>query len=170
MDSVQLHLALNHVPVIGVPLLTIMLSAGWGFRQTQVIRFALWGLLILVALSIAIKFTGDFAAETLQQELVEKRAMIGAHEQSADQATTGVFLLAVAAAIALFAGRGGRSIPRWALALTVLSGIATSLLYARSAHTGGLINHPELRVQRRDAINVSRAEQSSSAPRAKLDL
>ena len=145
MDSVQLHLALNHVPVIGVPLLTIMLSVGWSFRQTQVIRFALWGLLVLAALAIAIKFTGDFAAEALQQEIARKREIVSAHEQSADQATTGVFLLAVAAAIALVAGRSGRLFPQWALALIVLLGVVTSLLYARSAHTGGLINHPELR-------------------------
>jgi hypothetical protein len=145
MDSVQLHLALNHLPVIGVPLLTLMLSVGWGFRQTEVIRFALWSLLILSALAIAIKFTGDFAAEALQQELASVGELVSAHEESADQATTGVFLLAIAATIALITGRRGRVILRWALVLVLLAGIATSVLYARTAHQGGVIKHPELR-------------------------
>jgi len=158
MDWVQLHLALNHVPVIGVPLLTLMLGAAWVFRQPQVVRFVMWCLLVLAGLAIAIKFTGDFAADALQQELAPLREMVTAHEESADQATTGVFFLGVAAAAALFAGRKGRLIPLWALAATLVVGLATSLLYARSAHKGGLIKHPELHgISARDmeAGNVS---------------
>src|SRR5688572_24600417 len=120
MDWPQLHLALNHVPVIGVPLLTVMLAAGWAFRQTQVIRFVVWCLLVLTVLAVAIKFTGDFAAEDLQHTLESAQATVVAHEESADQATTGVFFLGIAAVLGLFFGRQGKQISRSALALISL--------------------------------------------------
>jgi hypothetical protein len=145
MDWVQLHLALNHLPVVGVPLLTILLLVAWVLKAQQVIRFALWFLLVLAVLAIAIKFTGDFAADATSLELAQARDFVTLHEEAGDQATTAVFFLALAVGASLFVWRGGRASPRWALALVLVLGIVSTLLYARSAHTGGLISHPELR-------------------------
>lgn len=148
MDWVQIHLALNHLPVIGVPLLTLMLLLAWLLKAQQVIRFALWFLLVLAALAIAIKFTGDFAAEVSSTQLAQVRDLVTLHEEAGDQSTTAVFFLGLAVGVSLFVSRRGKTSPRWALALVLVFGVAATLLYARSAHTGGQISHPELREPR----------------------
>jgi len=144
MDWIQLHLALNHVPVVGVPLTVMTLVIGWGRRSRDIICLALWTLVLLSAAAIAIKFTGDFAAEQSATQLVPVQKLVSAHEQAGDQATTGVFLLGLAATLALFLTRRG-ALRHWSIVLVMLLGLVASLLYARSAHSGGQISHPELR-------------------------
>jgi hypothetical protein len=145
MDWVQLHLALNHLPVIGVPLLVAMLVIGWWRGSSDVLGLTLWLLTLLPVAAIAIKFTGDFAAEQAAQQLAPVRDYVARHEEAGDQGTTGVFFLGLASALALFLSRQGRPRRAWTLALVVVLGLLTSLLYARAAHRGGEISHPELR-------------------------
>lgn len=145
MNWVQWHLALNHLPVIGVPLLVGLLVIGWWRRSSDVLRLALWSLTLLAAAAIAIKFTGDFAAEQAAPQLAPVKDLVARHEEAGDQVTTSVFFLGLAAALALFRSRRGRPQRAWTLALVVVFGLLTALLYARTAHSGGQISHPELR-------------------------
>jgi uncharacterized membrane protein len=145
MDWTQLHLALNHVPVVGLPILLLILIAGWWRRSADVLRLALWALALLAAAAIAIKFTGDFAAEQSAPRLAEVQAYVQRHEQAGDQVTAGVFLLGLASALALLLARGARPVRGWTVALVLVLGLVTAALYLRSAHTGGQISHPILR-------------------------
>lgn len=145
MDWTHLHLALNHVPVLGAPFLLGLLLWSWGRRQGVTLRFCLWLIVILAAASVAIKFTGDFAAERVGADPAFDKALILQHEESADQATTGVFFMGLAAAVALFVSRAGRITPRWSLTLVALLALATFGLMARTANFGGHIRHPETR-------------------------
>jgi uncharacterized membrane protein len=145
MDWVQIHLALNHIPVVGLPLLVMVLIVGWWRKSDELIRFALWSVLLLAAAAIAIKFTGDFAAEQFARRIESARTLVTRHEEAGDQVTTAVFFLGLLVATALFLARRGRPFARWILILVVSAGLVTSFLYARSAHTGGQISHPELR-------------------------
>src|SRR5688572_3669071 len=144
MDWVQIHLALNHIPVVGIPLLVMMLIVGWWRKSNELIRIALWSVLVLAAAAIAIKFTGDFAAEKHGRP-PGGETFIARHEVAGDQVTTAVFFLGLLVATGLWLARGRKPILKWILILVVAVGLVTSLLYARSAHTGGQISHPELR-------------------------
>src|SRR5262245_3743893 len=95
MDWVHLHLALNHVPVLGIPFLLVLLLWSWLRGQTATLRFSLWLLVVMTMASIAIKFTGDLAAEKIAAEPGVDKTVIGRHEESADQATTGVFFMGI---------------------------------------------------------------------------
>jgi hypothetical protein len=141
----HLHLALNHVPVLGAPFLLLLLVWGCWKRSRELVRTSLWWFVGFAVLSIALKFTGDFAAEEGVDRLKPHSAFVNAHEQSADQATTGVFLLGIVSAVAVFLGRAGRNTPRWAIGTVIVLALATSLLMGRTANLGGRINHPELR-------------------------
>lgn len=145
MDWTHLHLALNHVPVLGTPFLFGLLSWSWARRQSLTLRFCLWLFVGLAAASIAIKFTGDFAAERVGTTSGFNKALIEQHEESADRATTGVFFMGIVAAVALFLSRGGRAAPNWSLGLLALLALATFVLMARTANFGGHIRHPEIR-------------------------
>ena len=146
MDWIKLHLALNHVPVIGIPLLALMLSIGWWRKSDDVTRLALWSLALLAVVAIAIKFTGDFAAEQSPGRFTSSKEYVSLHERAGDQATTGVFLLGVSAALSLFLSRRKQSNRHWTLLLVLTLGLLTTVLFIRSAHTGGRITHPELRL------------------------
>ena len=145
MDWVKAHLALNHVSVIGTPFLALLLGWGWFRRREELVRLGLWWITIFSVISIALKFTGDFAAEQKGSDLAEVKRFVDRHEQSADQATAAVFLMGVAAGVALFAGRKRGRVPVWALAMTLLMAIGSGVMLARTAHLGGEITHPELR-------------------------
>ena len=145
MDWTHLHLALNHVPVLGTPFLLGFFLWSWLRGQSVTLRFCLWLFVLLAAASIAIKFTGDFAAEKVVAQPGFDKALINQHEESADQATTGVFFMGIAAAVALFLSRGGRTTPKWSLGLLALLALVTFALMARTANFGGHIRHPEIR-------------------------
>lgn len=145
MDWTHLHLALNHVPVLGTPFLLGFLLWSWARRQSITLRFCLWMFVALAVASIAIKFTGDFAAEKVATSPEFDKTIIERHEQSADQATTGVFFMGIAAALVLFLSRSGRATPNWSLGLLVFLALATFALMARTANFGGHIRHPEIR-------------------------
>lgn len=145
MDWMQLHLALNHLPVVGIPMLVVLLVIGWWRKSPDVMRLSLWALTLLAAAAIAIKFTGDFAAEQSAQQLTSVKDYVARHEQAGDQVTTAVFFLGLVSALTLFFSRQGRPLRGWTLLLVVTLGLLTGLLYARTAHSGGQISHPELR-------------------------
>ena len=145
MDWTHLHLALNHVPVLGTPFLLGFFLWSWFRGQSVTLRFCLWLFVVLAAASIAIKFTGDFAAEKVGTMPGFDQTLIEQHEQSADQATTGVFLMGIAAALSLFLSRGGRVTPKWSLGLLAILALATFAQMVRCANLGGHIRHPEIR-------------------------
>ncbi len=145
MDWTHLHLALNHVPVIGTPFLLGLLTWSWARGQDVTLRFCLWMLVVLAAASIAIKFTGDFAAEKLVANPALDKALLERHEESADQATAGVFFMGITATVALFVSRESRATPKWSLGLLAFLALATFALMARTANIGGQIRHPEIR-------------------------
>ena len=147
MDWVHLHLALNHVPVFGTPFLVGLLLWSWAWRQPVTLRLSLWLFIALAAASIAIKFTGDFAAQKSESSQGFDKALIERHEESADQATSGVFFMGISAAVTLFLSRRDRVAPKWALVLLTFLALATFALMARTANLGGQIRHPEIRPQ-----------------------
>jgi hypothetical protein len=145
MDWLKAHLALNHLPVIGIPLLVLLLAIARCRKSVETTRFILWTLLVMAAAAIAIKFTGDFAAEQLQGKLAAAQTFVSNHEQAGDQATAGAFILLLLTLLALYLTRRGRILPKWLAVLVIIAGLVSSLLLANSAHTGGQIIHPELR-------------------------
>ena len=145
MNWVHLHLALNHIPVLGPLFICILLVAGLIKRSNELKRTSLWGFLVLTIISIPIKFTGDFAYEKTAEETWMSASIAEAHEQAADQATTGIFLLGGFAGFALFLGRGKKSVPGWAYGITLMLALTTFVLMARTANLGGQIRHPEIR-------------------------
>ena len=145
MDWVHLHLALNHLPVLGTPFLLLLMLWSWWRKQPVTARFSLWLFVGLSAVSIGVKYTGDFAWENVQKQPGFDPLLVERHEQAADQATTGVFFLGIAAAVALFVSRAGRTTPVWARVMVTVIAVATCLLMARTANFGGHIRHPEIR-------------------------
>ena len=113
-------------------------------KSDELTRLSLVLFVALSVVSIPIKFTGDFAYEEAADMDWMEDARATAHEQSADQATTGVFLLGITAAVGLYVGRK-TAIPKWVVPVTLTLGVLTFGLMARSAFLGGQLRHTEIR-------------------------
>lgn len=145
MNWVHLHLALNHIPVLGTLFVGILLVTALVKRSDELMRLSLIGLVALAMVSIPIKFTGDFAFESMRNTDWMPVEIASAHEQAADQATSGMFLLGLAAAFGVYRSRGGRRLPGWLLGLTLALALLTFVLMARAANLGGQLRHEEIR-------------------------
>ncbi len=146
VNWVHLHLALNHLPVVGVLFVFLLLALGVCRGSEELKRLALQLSAALFAVAMLVRFTGDRAAENLPPDSsAERQQLIQAHEDSADQAVTGMFLLAVFSVVGLFCSRKTRILPAWTILGAMILCFAVMLLMARSANLGGRIAHPEIR-------------------------
>ncbi len=145
MNWVHLHLALNHIPVLGTLFIGILFVIGVVKQSPEIMRLSLIAFVALTVISIPIKFTGDFAYESTAEADWMPGDIAQAHEQAADQATSAIFLLGLVSMFGLYLGRAGRQLPLWLLAMTLVLTVITFFLMARAANLGGQLRHEEIR-------------------------
>ncbi len=145
MNTAQIHLALNHMPVIIIPVgLVIFLIGSWA-QSSSVVKVGAWCLVAAGLLVLPAYFTGEGAEEVIEHLPGVVESFIEEHEEAALPAAILGGVSALFAAVYLIVARAGR-VPSKALsAIVVLCAAAAVLLFVRAAHLGGLIRHPELR-------------------------
>jgi uncharacterized membrane protein len=144
MNTPQIHLALNHVPVLGAAFAMVALGAGLWARHGALVRFGLFILVAIALAAIPVYFSGEGSEEAIEHLAGVQRSAIEPHEDLARAATLGLAALGLGALAALIRYRR-RPVPprvRWAL---LLAAIALGGVLARTAHLGGQIRHAELR-------------------------
>ncbi len=144
MNAAHIHLASVHLPVIAIPLLGIILFAGWAGKNPTVSRTALIGILVVALLTIPVFLTGEPTEEVVEHMAGISEAQIEAHE---DAATIAFVLVALSAAASLFALVAIRFRHAWAsgsilAALFVTMSSSATLFWA--ANLGGKIRHSEI--------------------------
>lgn len=145
LNPAELHLVLNHFPVI-LPITGIaVLLAGLAFRSIVVVRVALCLLACGALLTVPTYLTGG-PAEALAKNYPDvSRRLIQDHQES------GVFSFALLGAMGLYAAALlwaslRRNIGRLAMGAMFVFALAASLSVARTAHLGGEIRHEEVRL------------------------
>jgi len=144
MNGPHLHLAFNHLPVvgsviIGLVLFVALVPAGKAFR-----RLALAGLVVVALAGLPAFFSGEGAEEGIEHLPGIEERRIGQHE---DLAKVALIVLEFAGAVGL-AGLiifRRRAIPGSLLALALVVDLGAVVLLARVATLGGEIRHPEIR-------------------------
>lgn len=144
MNFAHIHLILNHIPVIGIPVALAFLVYGIYVKNQPSQRFSLLVLIGLAAIVLPVYFTGEPAEEVIEHMPGFAESFIGAHEDAAMFSLI-LTLLTGAAAFVAFWFQKDPNKSRW-LNFVVL-GIAIvavlSLLY--TANLGGKVRHTELR-------------------------
>lgn len=144
MNSVRMHLALTHVPVVLSFVGLIMLVIAFFIKNSSVTKTSYILILIAGVAAIPVFLTGDGTEEAIENLPGISEAIIERHEEAAKLAMISIAAAGLTALAALFSFK-------WHLAfrlfkfVVLLLAIASGGLMAQTAHLGGQIRHSEIR-------------------------
>ena len=145
MSAAHFHLALNHIPLLGILFGAALLAYGL-WRDTSEVQKASLGLLAVAGLiTIAVYLTGEPAEEIVEGLAGVSHDAIEAHEALGMYALVASLLTAFSALLALILGAVRQHLIRWTVLLTLVLAIMSTGLLGYTANLGGKISHPELR-------------------------
>ncbi len=144
MNSVQIHLALTHVPVIlsfvGLVMLVVALLA----KNTGLTNTSYTIIIIAGVAALPVFFSGEGTEEAVEHAPGVSEAIIERHEDIAKLAMISIAAAGISALVALFSYRWFRVV-RLLKVLVLLLAIISGGLMAQTAHLGGQIRHTEIR-------------------------
>ncbi len=143
LNGAHWHLLVNHFPIVGGLLVTLVLGYGLLRKSEPVIQLG-FGLFVLMSIATFItNQTGGQAEEYLKSINALNRSLLHQHEQAADLANIGMYLTGAMSLLSLVwqRARQFRFLP------ILIFGVAliTAGLMANVGRLGGLIMHKELR-------------------------
>lgn len=144
MSFGHLHLVLNHVPVIGLPLALVFLIFGLRIRHRPTQGFALVVLVLLAAVALPVYLTGEPAEKMIERLPEFTESFVEKHEDAALVSLITTLVAGFCALATLFFYKDDKKLRLGSLIVSGVSAIAVvTLLY--TANLGGLIRHSELR-------------------------
>lgn len=147
MNAAHWHLAMNHIPVVGVGFAACLLAFALWKKRTELFGVCLGAFVVLAVLTVPVYLTGEPAEEAIMEMpgVEVDEALVGPHESAAMFAFIGIGAIGVVALGGLIAGRKAPLPPRpVVIGVFVLSLIEAAILI-RTANLGGHIRHPEIR-------------------------
>jgi len=144
MTWAHIHLAINHLPVVLVPVAIAMLCTAWAMKNAELRKAGLAWLVVAAITGGGAYFSGE-PAEIVVEDLpgVSKPA-IEEHEEAAMLAAVATGAAGALALGALVIARGPVPAPAWIFVVTVAVGLLAAALMVRTANLGGRISHPEI--------------------------
>ena len=112
MSWAHIHLALSHVPVIGLLIVLLLLAVARLRRSTELTRVSYALLVLLAASAVVVYLTGEPAEELVENLPGFSEAIVEEHEEVALIATIGTVVLGLVALVGLIRFRGPRIAPR----------------------------------------------------------
>ena len=143
MSPIEAHLALNHLPVLGLPFAAAWLAAGTAFDNAEWRRAGLWTAALAGLSAWAVASSGGRAADAAGGLAGSSDRDIAAHAAAAWAFVWAASVAGAAAGAVLAAS--GRSPSRRAASAVLALALLASALGARAAHLGGRVRHSELR-------------------------
>lgn len=145
MNSAHLHLALNHLPVVGILIGAATLGFGVLFKKEAPHRVGLWLLVAAALLAIPAYLTGEPAEHVAEDLPAVTEAWIEPHEDAAAVALTLALAAGLAAVPALLLEHTKRTFAMKAAWFALILALAASGSMAYTAALGGKIRHTEIR-------------------------
>ncbi len=143
MNGAQLHLALNHLPVMGTLIAAAVLATALVLKHDAVRRTALVMLVGCGLAAGAAFLTGEPAEEVVEELPGIQKSLIHDHEEAAEAALIASGILAVLSLGALLVERK-RAVPNGVAVLLLVGTVGVAGGMGWAAHLGGFIRHPEL--------------------------
>lgn len=145
MDSVHLHLLVNHVPILGSMFAFLLFVAGLVRKRTEVARAGLWAMVAVALLTVPAYLSGREAEEHVKRLPGVSTIVMEEHEEAALPAMLTIEGAGLLSLIAIAMGRGGQPLPRWVAGAVVVISVLGIALMARAGNLGGQVRHSEIR-------------------------
>jgi uncharacterized membrane protein len=141
MNDAHLHLLLNHLPIVGLPLATIMLihAVRSGNEATRKFAVALYAAVALTA--VPAYLTGEPAEEVVENIQGVSEEAIEEHEDAGKWALIQSILTGTVAASTLVLTGSKR---KWATRATFFFAVFAITSLARTGYLGGQVRHTEI--------------------------
>lgn len=144
MDSTHLHLILNHFPIVGTLIGTIILLYGLLKKSTGIQQVGLGTIAIMALIAIPVFLTGEPAGEKIENLPGIVKASIEAHEEAAEVAYWVMLFAGLFAGIAIAAQMTGKKVAKTLAIVTLFITVISFGLMARTGYLGGQIRHSEI--------------------------
>ncbi|MDH5542119.1 MAG: hypothetical protein OEY64_04050 [Nitrospinota bacterium] len=145
MNPAHVHLALNHIPVIGSLLGIGILAYAFYAKSEELKKFSFTFFVAITLLSFPAFFSGEAAEEKIEKMAGVEEKYIEEHEEAAEAAFIAVLILGALAGAGLFNQKNSGKLPAWSMNGVIAMSIITLLLMGRASSLGGEIRHPEIR-------------------------
>jgi len=144
MNAAEVHLALNHVPVLGMIVTLVLWSWALVRRSDELRRTALLGMVLLALITVPTYMTGEPAEKRIEHLQGVREHDIHEHEAAAAFGLGSALVIGLLALFGLIRWRN-RPMPRaFAIVLLILN-LHGATVVARIAYLGGQIRHTEIR-------------------------
>lgn len=149
MNGAQLHLALNHIPVVLSMASVAILLWGWVCKNNEIKKVGLALTVATAVFAVAAFLTGEPAEEVLEKlpSLSAGLVHVHEHEEAGEFALSVSIIAGVCALATLFFAKKKPLVSSRVYVVTVLVLLVSSLAFLKTAHVGGLIRHDEIRTQ-----------------------
>ena len=144
MNFAHIHLILNHVPILAIPLCALFLGHSLWVKSAISQKFSLWVLLGAALLVLPVYFTGEPAEKVVEHLPGVEESFIESHEDMALVSLVLTIAAGVSAGVALAFGQREK-IAKLLAASTLAMALAASVSLVYTANLGGKIRHTELR-------------------------
>ncbi|MCX6125861.1 MAG: hypothetical protein NTV34_14095 [Proteobacteria bacterium] len=143
-NGAQLHLLVNHLPVVGFLGICLALLAATVLQSLEVKKFVLLATMIVGLTGLAPYLSGEPAEDVVEQLPGVSKDQIHEHEELAEKATILSVVTALAAGAALLLARKKPDTLKKSLPIVFSLSLVSAGLMAAAAHEGGKIRHPEI--------------------------
>ena len=143
MTGAHVHLALTHIPVLGILAGTLLLGYAFFSKRLEPLRISLAVFILSGITAVVVYLTGEAAEEIVEEMAGVSEAAIERHEEFAVVALVAAIILGVIALADLMLSR--KKLPQWLVGSTLILAVVATGIMAWTANLGGQINHPEIR-------------------------
>lgn len=144
MPPVEIHLALNHVPVVGFAGVLAILMWGILRRSDEVQRVGLAACVAVALITIPVYLSGEPAEEVAEHLPGVTDQVIEEHEEAAKYAFVASCVCGAAALLGMIVWRAPEK-RAFAVRATLVLCLAAATMIGRTAMLGGQIRHTEVR-------------------------
>src|SRR5437764_8891797 len=145
MNSIEIHLILNHIPILGVAFVSFYLLIATIFKNLFMQKISLWILLGVALMTIVVYLSGLHAETPVESLPNTSKALLQLHEKVARISSLTIWAIAGITFLGLIFLRGKAQLfqylARGILAMTLLS----TALFILTGYLGGQITHSEIR-------------------------
>jgi YVTN family beta-propeller protein len=145
MNIIEIHLILNHIPILGVAFVSVYLLIAIIFKNTFMQKVSLWILLCVALLTIAVYLSG-LGAETPVKSLPNvSKAYLQLHEKVARISSMTIWAIGGITLLGLVLLRGREQLFKYLVRGILVMTLLSTGLFILTGYLGGQITHSEIR-------------------------